>query len=76
MQLQVESQTQVPCDCQRQRHHPPIGNCNGRGLSAFCLDPCRLVDAGVDSYNDSSRHYQPLEINFIPLSNTDITCSR
>lgn len=25
------------------------------GASAFCLDPCRIVDAGVDSYNDSSR---------------------
>lgn len=49
VQMQVEVQTQMPCDCQRTRHHPPIGNCNGRGLSAYCLGRCRVVDAGVDS---------------------------
>jgi hypothetical protein len=74
-QVQVESQAQVPCDCQRQRHHPPIGNCNSRGLRIL---PRPLSNRGcgggfVQRFEPS---FQPLEIGFIPLSNINITCSR
>ena len=61
-QVQVELQTQVPCDCQRQRHHPPIGNCNGRGLRILPR-PLSSRGCGGGFARRFEPSFQPLEID-------------